>query len=112
MEKVKMFGCEGKQGPYPAITHYPMANHANGWDQFEILCSTTEKGGIGDWHVHESQEHMQLVLEGSLKINFRTGESFDLGPGEAALIKPGEEHEVINTYDGRTKYFVVYAPPR
>ena len=111
MEKVKMFGCKGVQGPYPDLTHYPMANRDGGWTKFEIICSTTEKGGVGDWHKHD-EEHMQMVFEGSLRINSRDGKSYDLGPEEALLIRPGEEHEVVNTHDGQTKYFVVYAPPR
>ncbi len=112
MEKVKAFAGPGRPGPYPAITHYPLANHELGWDQFEIICSTTAEGGVGAWHSHDKQEHMQMVIEGSLRINTRSGEHFDLGPGEAILIHPGEEHEVVNTNKGTTKYMVVYAPPR
>jgi quercetin dioxygenase-like cupin family protein len=99
-------------GPYPGIVHHFLANAEKGFPQFEVIYSTTEKGNIGANHSHPHSAHMQLVLEGSLKIVTPGGKSYDVPAGSAVFIQPGEEHEVVNTYDGTTKYLVVLAPPR
>ena len=99
-------------GPYPGITHYPMANADTGLPEFEIIYSHTAKGNIGKMHSHPHSGHVQLVLEGSFRVDTPEGKSYDVPAGSAIFILPGEEHEMVNTHDGTTKYLVVYAPPR
>ena len=112
MQVVKICELQGKPGPYEGITHYVMANHDNGFDKFEIIYSETKKGNVGSMHSHPHSEHMQYVLEGELTIITPDKEEYEVPAGSAILIRPGEQHEVYNTYDGTTKYLVVYADPR
>ena len=94
------------------LVHRIVADHESGYDKFEIVYSEMEKGGIGYLHSHPHSEHFQFVLEGSLEVgNPKTG-MLKVSAGFGILIGAGEEHEVVNTYDGTTRYIVVYAPPR
>ena len=70
-----------------------------------------EKGGHGQLHSHPHSEHVLMVAEGSLEVR-NDKESHALTPGMAILIMPTEEHEIINSFDGRTVYYVIYGPPR
>ncbi len=112
MEVVTIKDLPPKAGPYPGITQFFIANHDNGYDKFEIMYSETIKGNVGHMHSHPHSEHMQLVLEGSLRILGKDGTTYEVPAGSAILIHPGEAHEVYNTYDGTTRYLVVYADPR
>ena len=107
----KLEDAAGIPGPYKGITHHYLADSKNGFNNFEIIYSTTEKGSVGKSHSHPDSEHMQLVLEGSLRIVAPDGKTYDVPSGSAVFIQPGEEHEVVNTHDGTTRYLVVYAPP-
>lgn len=78
---------------------------------FEIIFSRMEKGGIGYLHDHPHSEHFLLVLDGELVIKNET-ETHKVTAGNALLVLAGEKHEVHNNYDGDTRYFVVYSPPR
>jgi len=99
-------------GPYQGIEHRNLANAESGFPEFEVIYSTTEKGRIGSSHSHPHSAHVLLVLEGSLKINTTGNKSFDVPAGSVICLRPGEEHEVVNTYAGTTHYLVVYTPPR
>jgi mannose-6-phosphate isomerase-like protein (cupin superfamily) len=44
------------------------------------------------WHHHEDTDEAFLVLEGSLRIDFRDG-SVELGPGEMFVVPKGKEHK-------------------
>ena len=112
MQVVNMKELPGIPGPYKGITHHFIANHDNGFHKFEIIYSETKKGNVGSMHSHPHSEHMQYVFEGSLKIVTPDKREYNVPAGSAILIPPGEEHEVYNTYDGTTKYLVVYAAPR
>lgn len=109
MEKTRMFACTGIADSNPAITYYPMANSDNGFDRFEVGCVTIEQGGGSSWQAFDKQEYMQLVLEGSIRVSNRQGQYFDMGPGEAILIAPGEEFEMVNTAAGQSKYMIIKA---
>ena len=112
MYVISLKDSPGIPGPYPGITHHPLADAEKGFPEFEVIFSTTGKGCIGSNHSHPHSAHVQIVLEGSLRINTTGGKYFDVPAGSAICIKPGEEHEVVNTHDGTTHYIVVYAPPR
>src|SRR5206468_12873277 len=43
------------------------------------------------WHRHEKEDELFLVLEGSLRMRFRDGETA-LGPGELIIVPRGVEH--------------------
>ena len=83
----------------------------DGAERFSFHLSIREKGGHGALHSHPHSEHVLLVVEGSLEVR-NTTENHPLAEGMAILIMPGEPHEIINTRDGVTRYYVIYAPQR
>jgi mannose-6-phosphate isomerase-like protein (cupin superfamily) len=60
-------------------------------------------------HVHPGSEHYFLMLEGRLKVRTDKMEVI-VGPGECVLVEDGEPHQVINAYDGVTRYFALGCP--
>lgn len=47
--------------------------------------------GAFDWHHHETEDEMFLVVEGTLRMKLRTGD-VDLDPGEFLIVPAGVEH--------------------
>lgn len=47
--------------------------------------------GAFDWHHHETEDEMFLVIEGRLRMRLRTGD-IDLEPGEYLIVPRGVEH--------------------
>lgn len=47
--------------------------------------------GAFDWHHHESEDEMFLVVSGRLRMKLRTGD-IDLDPGELLIVPAGVEH--------------------
>lgn len=50
--------------------------------------------GTFDWHSHENEDEMFLVLEGRMKLEFRDGEVW-LGKGQALVVPRGVEHRPV-----------------
>jgi len=46
------------------------------------------------WHVHEAEDELFLVLEGTLEVRERSG-SVKLNPGEFCVVGRGLEHKVV-----------------
>jgi len=46
------------------------------------------------WHFHENEDELFLVLEGTLRLEFRDG-AVTLGPGEMWIVPRGVEHRPI-----------------
>jgi len=82
-----------------------------GAKNFTFHLSIMEKGGHGQLHSHPHSEHLLLVTKGELIVR-NSKESHRLPVDSAILIYPGEEHEIINSFDGTSEYWVVYSPPR
>ena len=107
IEQLPSFVVPGRKG----LVHHIIADRESGFEKFEILYAKMERGGIGYLHSHPHSEHFQFVLEGSLEVGDSRGERVKVPAGSGLLVEAGEEHEVVNTYDGITRYIVVYAPP-
>ncbi len=43
------------------------------------------------WHYHDAEDELFLVVEGRLRMRFRTGDR-DLAPGEFIIVPRGVEH--------------------
>jgi len=50
--------------------------------------------GAFDWHHHEEEDELFLVVEGRLRIELREG-GVELGPGELAVVPRGVEHRPV-----------------
>ncbi|MGD8359810.1 MAG: cupin domain-containing protein [Gemmatimonadota bacterium] len=46
------------------------------------------------WHHHENEDELFLVLDGTLRLEFRDG-AVTLGPGELYIIPRGVEHRPV-----------------
>ena len=58
--------------------------------------------GIGstNWHTHEDQDEVFLLIEGSLTIEMRES-SVELGPGDLFVIPRGTEHRPVAREEAR-----------
>ncbi|HLE71487.1 MAG TPA: cupin domain-containing protein [Vicinamibacteria bacterium] len=61
-------------------------------------------------HVHEKSTKYYIVLEGHARFEI-SGETKNLGPGQAVLARAGEPHGVENQTDDRLVLLVGMAPP-
>ena len=50
--------------------------------------------GTFDWHSHENEDELFLVLEGRLKLEFRNGDVW-LEPGQLYVVPRGVEHRPV-----------------
>jgi mannose-6-phosphate isomerase-like protein (cupin superfamily) len=48
--------------------------------------------GAFEWHRHEAEDELFLVVEGRIRMGFAEAEAVDLGPGELIIIPRGVEH--------------------
>ena len=74
-----------------------------------VAISILGPGGGAEMHVHPGSEHYYLMLEGKLKV-LTDKQEVIVGPGECVLIEDGEPHQVINGWDGVTRYFALGCP--
>jgi quercetin dioxygenase-like cupin family protein len=107
VEDLEAFKIENRQG----LFQKDIFDKKDGATQFSFHLSIMEKGGYGQLHLHPHSEHVILVIKGSLILR-NAKETHPLDVGMAILIMPNEEHEVINSFDGMTEYYVIYAPQR
>ena len=49
--------------------------------------------GEFDWHSHECEDELFLVIKGRLVIEFRNGSKVELGPNEMCIVPKGVEHK-------------------
>jgi mannose-6-phosphate isomerase-like protein (cupin superfamily) len=63
---------------------------------FSIFLEVFEPGGKTPWHHHGHAHEMFLVLSGKGK-SICNGEEIHVGPGESFIVRPGHDHEVVNT---------------
>ena len=74
-----------------------------------VAISILGPGGGAEMHVHPGSEHYFLMLEGTLIVRTDKDE-VTVGPGQCVLVEDGEPHQVINGYDGVTRYFALGCP--
>jgi quercetin dioxygenase-like cupin family protein len=74
----------------------------------DVYC--LEPGQKQKVHTHEASTKFYVVLEGHARFEIG-GETKDLGPGQAVLARPGDEHGVENHTADRLVLLVGMAPP-
>lgn len=74
-----------------------------------VAISILGPGGGAEMHVHPGSEHYFLMMEGKLKVK-TDKEEVIVGPGECVCIEDGEPHQVINAWDGVTRYYALGCP--
>ncbi len=62
------------------------------------------------YHYHPGQEEFFYVLRGTCRVEVEDG-SFDLGPDEMVVFRPGVVHLLHNPHDEPAKLVAVGAPP-
>jgi quercetin dioxygenase-like cupin family protein len=48
------------------------------------------------WHIHDNEDEMFYMVRGSLTMEIKNEESFDLNEGEYFIVKRGTEHRVYS----------------
>ncbi|HEX8644970.1 MAG TPA: cupin domain-containing protein [Allosphingosinicella sp.] len=48
--------------------------------------------GAFEWHRHEAEDELFLVVEGRMRMGLAEEEDIDLGPGELIIVPRGVEH--------------------
>lgn len=96
--------------PILPMLHYdlesrPIVNDADA-KSFKASMVTLDPDGRSDPHVHAGVAQLYLVLKGEMGVRIE-GREFRLKPGEATLIKPGEQHCNFNVFPGETDYLAI-----
>ncbi|MFC1725447.1 cupin domain-containing protein [candidate division KSB1 bacterium] len=52
------------------------------------------KGQDVPWHIHDNEDELFYVIKGSLTMEIKGRNSFDLAEGELFIVKQGIEHRV------------------
>jgi mannose-6-phosphate isomerase-like protein (cupin superfamily) len=65
-----------------------------------------EPGKAFSPHYHEDMEEVFIIIKGRARI-FVPGEQADMAEGQAAVIPPGEAHEMKNTGEEDLEYLAV-----
>jgi mannose-6-phosphate isomerase-like protein (cupin superfamily) len=63
---------------------------------FMVFVEVFEPGGATPWHHHGHAHEMFFVLSGEGK-SVCNGEEIPLKKGESFIVRPGNDHEVVNT---------------
>ena len=63
----------------------------------DTLVKLVKFNGQFDWHHHQIEDELFLVISGKMRMGLRTGD-IDVGPGEFIVIPHGTEHrpEALN----------------
>lgn len=75
----------------------------DGMPNFYLRYVEVEPGGMTMHHKHP-YEHEVFVLEGVGELINEGENCYELSPGRAAYVAPGEIHQFINTGDGPFKF--------
>lgn len=70
---------------------------------------TLESGASVGHHRHDGTEELYLILEGS-GVAILDGGRFDVGPGDAFLVKDGHGHGLENTSTSLLSFLAVLTP--
>ncbi len=73
---------------------------------FVLRVFTLKPGGHTPMHAHP-WEHEVYVLSGRGKGKTEGGSGFDLAPGDAVYVPPGEVHSFVNTGGGDMRFICV-----
>ncbi len=68
----------------------------NGDVRIERIISTGQRTTAGEWLVQDESEFV-LLLAGKAELEFRSGEVFEMLPGDHVVITPKVEHKVNYT---------------
>ena len=60
-------------------------------------------------HHHQVSEETYYVLEGRARMQL-DGQEFEMAPGQACLILPGQVHQIFNAGDDALEFLVICAP--
>ena len=82
---------------------------ALGVEEFGVNGIVIPPGYDTGYHLHEKQEELYIVLEGTVEIGFNDGTVHVLGPGGLARVSAPVHRKVRNVGDGDATYVVVGA---
>jgi mannose-6-phosphate isomerase-like protein (cupin superfamily) len=80
-----------------------------GAQKHSLAAVTIPPGRSSDRHHHRVSEETYFILRGTARM-IVDGQTFRLGPGQACLIQPPEQHQVFNDGDDDLEFVVVSAP--
>jgi mannose-6-phosphate isomerase-like protein (cupin superfamily) len=76
---------------------------------FTVFLEVFEPGGRTPWHHHGHAHEMFFVLSGEGK-SVCNGEEIPLTRGESFIVRPGHDHEVVNTGPEKLYCLTLMAP--
>ncbi len=80
-----------------------------GVTEFGINAIVLPPGIETGFHLHERQQELYIVSEGSIEIEFGDGAKFSLGPGGMARVDAAVHRKIRNKADTDATYIVIGA---
>lgn len=102
---LKAYRISAGDSNHMACLFYPIADGVG----FTAIVEIFEPGGRTPPNTHLRADEMFFVLRGS-GVAIADGERRPIGPGDALVLRPGTEHVVENTGDGRLYCLTVMVP--
>jgi mannose-6-phosphate isomerase-like protein (cupin superfamily) len=82
---------------------------AGGTEKHSVAIVTLPPGKSSTKHHHRVSEESYYVLQGMARMVIDS-QSFQLRPGQACLIEPGEQHQIFNPGDEELEFIAISAP--
>ncbi|MFN8113733.1 MAG: cupin domain-containing protein [Solirubrobacterales bacterium] len=80
-----------------------------GVEEFGVNGIVIPPGYDTGYHLHEKQEELYIVLDGTIEIGFNDGTTHELGPGGLARVAAPVHRKVRNVGEADATYVVVGA---
>jgi len=85
------------------------AERAGGTEKHSVAVVTLPPGHSSAMHYHHVSEESYYVLRGKAQMVI-DDQTFQLAPGQACLIEPGEQHQIFSVGEQELEFIAISAP--